>query len=148
MFCSCVKCSLCVFLHLYCSLQLSMSDMEKRYRNKIITLLPLTKLEALLAETKHKQGIFPAPHTVHRTIPSSVVFFRSAVYLVHVYAMPSRFPWVWTLQYFGQKVELFRKTDTYSSISGSKQSVFYKYMEFFFQVACVLLVQARQTVAS
>ena len=26
----------CVFKHLYCSAQLSMSSMEKRYRNKII----------------------------------------------------------------------------------------------------------------
>ena len=26
----------CVFKHLYCSAQLSMSNMEKRYRNKII----------------------------------------------------------------------------------------------------------------
>ena len=37
-FCSCIKCSLCscvfTFSHLYCSTQLSMSNMEKHYRNK------------------------------------------------------------------------------------------------------------------
>ena len=29
----------CVFKHLYCSAQLSMSNMEKRYRNKIIIII-------------------------------------------------------------------------------------------------------------
>ena len=29
----------CVFKHLYCSAQLSMSSMEKRYRNKIIIII-------------------------------------------------------------------------------------------------------------
>ena len=29
----------CVFKHLYCSAQLSMSNMEKRYRNKIIIVI-------------------------------------------------------------------------------------------------------------
>ena len=29
----------CVFKHLYCPAQLSMSDMEKRYRNKIIIII-------------------------------------------------------------------------------------------------------------
>ena len=29
----------CVFQHLYCSAQLSMSSMEKRYRNKIIIII-------------------------------------------------------------------------------------------------------------
>ena len=29
----------CVFKHLYCSAQLSMSNMEKRYRKKIITII-------------------------------------------------------------------------------------------------------------
>ena len=29
----------CVFKHLYCSAQLSMSNMEKRYRNKIIVII-------------------------------------------------------------------------------------------------------------
>ena len=31
----------CVFKHLYCSAQLSMSNMEKRYRNKIIIIMLL-----------------------------------------------------------------------------------------------------------
>ena len=29
----------CVFKHLYCSAQLSMSNMEKRYRNEIIIII-------------------------------------------------------------------------------------------------------------
>ena len=29
----------CVFKHLYCSAQLSMSNLEKRYRNKIIIII-------------------------------------------------------------------------------------------------------------
>ena len=29
----------CLFKHLYCSAQLSMSNMEKRYRNKIIIII-------------------------------------------------------------------------------------------------------------
>ena len=29
----------CVFKHLYCSAQLSMSNMERRYRNKIIIII-------------------------------------------------------------------------------------------------------------
>ena len=29
----------CVFKHLYCSAQLSMSNMEKRFRNKIIIII-------------------------------------------------------------------------------------------------------------
>ena len=29
----------CVFKHVYCSAQLSMSNMEKRYRNKIIIII-------------------------------------------------------------------------------------------------------------
>ena len=41
-FCSCVKCSLCMcfaFLHLHCSVQLNMSNVEKRYGNKIIVII-------------------------------------------------------------------------------------------------------------
>ena len=33
----------CVFKHLYCSAQLSMSNMEKRYRNKIIIIIIIIK---------------------------------------------------------------------------------------------------------
>ena len=35
----------CVFKHLYCSAQLSMSNMEKRYRNKIIIIIISVKYD-------------------------------------------------------------------------------------------------------
>ena len=35
----------CVFKHLYCSAQLSMSNMEKRYRNKIIIIIIQARLD-------------------------------------------------------------------------------------------------------
>ena len=38
----------CVFKHLYCSAQLSMSKMEKRYRNKIIIIIKAVKVENTL----------------------------------------------------------------------------------------------------
>ena len=37
----CVRVCMCV-VHLYCSAQLSMFDMEKRYRNKIIIIIIMT----------------------------------------------------------------------------------------------------------
>ena len=47
MFCSCIKCSLCMhictFLHSYCSAHLSMSTMERRYSKNIIILIIIMK---------------------------------------------------------------------------------------------------------
>ena len=38
----------CVFKHLYCSAQLSMSSMEKHYRNKIIIIIVRNELISLV----------------------------------------------------------------------------------------------------
>ena len=38
----------CVFKHLYCSAQLSISSMEKRYRNKIIIIIIITTFKLKL----------------------------------------------------------------------------------------------------
>ena len=38
----------CVFKNLYCSAQLSMSNMEKRYRNKIIMIMMMKMMLMLM----------------------------------------------------------------------------------------------------
>ena len=53
----------CVFKHLYCSAQLSMSNMEKRYRNKIIIIIINDIIMALSSP--------PAPPTSQFTLPKT-----------------------------------------------------------------------------
>ena len=47
----------CVFKHLYCSTQLSMSSMEKRYRNKIIKSKKRTRAEAMAQRKGYTPGL-------------------------------------------------------------------------------------------
>ena len=66
------------FLHLYCSAQLSMSDMEKLYRKKILIIIIIKKdqLQLLHSRESKRYNIirFNQVNSVHSTEHSTSVY--------------------------------------------------------------------------
>ena len=80
----------CVFKHLYCSAQLSMSNMEKRYRNKIIIIMKMwicvvsSVLPAVGPPIHKRQKLYC--WTLHGTFWTS--FFRTCSADWHYWLLP------------------------------------------------------------
>ena len=55
----------CVFKHLYCSAQLSMSNTEKRYRNKIIIIIIISGAVPITSICCQEGVVFTSSSSVH-----------------------------------------------------------------------------------